>query len=133
MTYLFDTSVIIDFLRKKKSLYDFIASHTDDEIIVSSICVFELYSGIGRNSPSTRDEKTDLLKNLLESFSKIISFDASQAEIAGMLESRLDSKGITIGDIDILIAACAISEGATLVTNNVKHFNRIKELTVLSP
>lgn len=133
MTYLFDTSVIIDFLRKKKSLFDFVSAHRDDEIITSAICIFEVYSGIGRNPLATRSERTVVFQGLLESFSRIVSFDASQAAIAGALEADLDTKGTTIGDIDILIAASALNEGATLVTNNIKHFNRIKNLPVISP
>lgn len=133
MTYLFDTSVIVDLLRKHISLYDFISHHKNDEIITSSICAFELYSGIGRNPINIREEKRTQMKDLLESFSRIVSFDESQAEIAGMLEAQLDSKGATIGDVDILIAACALSEGATLVTSNTKHFSRIKNLSIISP
>lgn len=42
-----------------------------------------------------------------------------------MLRHRLTSSGQPIGAHDILIAAHAVSLGATLVTNNHRHFSRI--------
>ena len=33
-------------------------------------------------------------------------------------------------DVDLLIASIALSSGCSLVANNVKHFERIKELKI---
>ena len=42
----------------------------------------------------------------------------------------LEKDGEIIDDADLFIAACAVDINATLVTNNEKHFKRIKELKV---
>ncbi|MGR3176674.1 MAG: hypothetical protein ACUZ8E_01295 [Candidatus Anammoxibacter sp.] len=39
-------------------------------------------------------------------------------------------KGNVINDADMFIASCALVNGFTLVTNNERHFKRIKELKV---
>lgn len=36
--------------------------------------------------------------------------------------------GLIIDDADMFIAACALVHGLTMVTNNTKHFRRIKGL-----
>ena len=49
---------------------------------------------------------------------------------AAEIYADLYQRGELIGDADILIAATAIVEGHTLVTNNERHFERIKELNI---
>jgi tRNA(fMet)-specific endonuclease VapC len=46
----------------------------------------------------------------------------------GRIRHELDVKGITIGALDMLIAAHALALGATLVSNNAKHFSRVPGL-----
>ena len=48
----------------------------------------------------------------------------------GIVRESLEAKGLPIGPLDTLIAAHAIAFDATLVTNNVKEFKRIKGLQV---
>jgi tRNA(fMet)-specific endonuclease VapC len=40
--------------------------------------------------------------------------------------ARLESMGRPLDDFDLLIGATAIAHGMTLVTNNTKHFQRLK-------
>lgn len=42
----------------------------------------------------------------------------------------LESKGVPIGAMDLLIAAHALALDATLVTNNRAHFSRIAGLRI---
>ena len=51
-------------------------------------------------------------------------------DVFGEIKSNL--KGNIIEDMDILIAATALSHNLILVTNNVKHFKKIKELKLES-
>ncbi|WP_197723366.1 hypothetical protein [Thiomicrorhabdus aquaedulcis] len=48
----------------------------------------------------------------------------------GQLRAYLEASGQVIGAHDMLIAANAVSLNATLVTNNVKEFARIPNLTI---
>ncbi|WP_439647486.1 PIN domain-containing protein [Brucepastera parasyntrophica] len=60
----------------------------------------------------------------------IIPIDISIIEIFSELKSKYDKKGIVIDDFDLLIASTALTHNQILVTNNVKHFNKIKELKI---
>ncbi|WP_343122265.1 PIN domain-containing protein [Synechocystis sp. PCC 6803] len=52
-----------------------------------------------------------------------------EAAIAyGNIRSNLESRGLVIGAMDMLIAAHALSLGVTLVTNNLREFSRINNL-----
>jgi tRNA(fMet)-specific endonuclease VapC len=46
------------------------------------------------------------------------------------IRSDLESKGLVIGPMDMLIAAHAMSLGVTLVTNNIREFSRIPKLSL---
>ena len=69
-----------------------------------------------------------LLKFLSPSLSAV-SFDAEDAEIAGMQRAALEKVGRPIGPYDLLIAGQALRRNWTLVTANVSEFSRIKGLT----
>jgi tRNA(fMet)-specific endonuclease VapC len=44
------------------------------------------------------------------------------------LKARLRKLGQPIADLDLLIASIALDEDAVLVTDNIKHFDKIPEL-----
>ena len=48
----------------------------------------------------------------------------------GRIRSWLKRQGRLIGNNDLFIAAHALSLGAVLVTNNVREFNQVPDLTV---
>jgi tRNA(fMet)-specific endonuclease VapC len=60
----------------------------------------------------------------------VVPFDETCAAEFGAVASELADRGSPIGEFDALIAAHAIVLEVTLVTNNVKHFNRIRGLKV---
>ncbi len=53
----------------------------------------------------------------------------SSPEHYGRLRYDLQSRGVTIGGMDLLIAAHALALGATLVSNNLAHFSRVPNLS----
>lgn len=46
------------------------------------------------------------------------------------IRSDLERSGRPIGNMDLLIASHAVSQGMTLVTNNLKHFSNVSDLKV---
>jgi len=56
--------------------------------------------------------------------------DAHAINIATEIYADLRKRGITIGDVDIFIAAIVIANNGTLITNNTKHFENIEQLKV---
>ncbi len=57
---------------------------------------------------------------------RVGAWDRQAAEVHAGLRHQLRSHGRTIGEMDMLIAAHAISLGAILVTNNTRHFSRLE-------
>ena len=50
----------------------------------------------------------------------------------GRIRHDLETRGATIGGMDLLIAAHSLALAATLVSNNVAHFSRVKGLTAVN-
>jgi tRNA(fMet)-specific endonuclease VapC len=124
MNYIFDTSILIDALRRHKRARDVISKFEDseDNLFISSVTAFELFAG-----QSSKDKtQKKLIANLLDYFNKVdISWKISKK--AGEI-FRDEVKGL--GVPDYLIAATAIEVGAQVVTLNTKHFRQIRNLAI---
>jgi tRNA(fMet)-specific endonuclease VapC len=62
---------------------------------------------------------------------RILPFTHNAAVHAADIWADLKQRGQLIGDLDVLIAAVALSEGLAVVTRNTRHFGRIAGLTVI--
>ncbi|MEI6147392.1 MAG: VapC toxin family PIN domain ribonuclease, partial [Methylococcales bacterium] len=60
----------------------------------------------------------------------LVNFNAESAQLFGMIKADLKQQGNIILDADIMIAAIAVSNRLTLITNNEKHFIRIPNLSL---
>ena len=61
---------------------------------------------------------------------EILSYDDNAAQAYGKIRTHLERKGTTIGSLDLLIAAHALSLKCILVTNNESEFRRVQDLKV---
>ena len=61
---------------------------------------------------------------------KVIPLTLTMAKTAALIQAELRKKGAEIGHTDTLIAGIAITSELQLVTNNTKHFKRIKGLEI---
>jgi predicted nucleic acid-binding protein len=59
----------------------------------------------------------------------IVDIDRPAFDVAIRLYAGLRAAGTPVEDADIMIAATCIRHGLTLITNNVKHFERVSELS----
>lgn len=74
------------------------------------------------------------LHMIVRKFLKIVhvsSWDVEAADWYADIRHQLVSKGLPIGEMDMMIAAHALSLGAVLVTNNIRHFERINAPLIL--
>ena len=128
MKYHLDASTIIDIMRfQRNSLLNFELANIED-LAMSSIVAHELWSGA--NSENVGPRALSTLK-LFTSMIEVIPFDKKAAEYSGMVVGQLSRKGVGIGNVDQMIAGHALSQGAVLITGNVKHFQRVPDLQVL--
>lgn len=127
MKYLLDTNICIYLIneRPQKVLAQF-KRHSLGDIGISSITASELAFGVAK-SGSLRNRAA------LESFLlpiNIVEYDAAAAFAYGDIRATLEKQGKTIGPLDMLIAASALSRQLVLVTNNEKEFRRVSKLKV---
>lgn len=96
-------------------------------ICISSITVSELQYGVYKSNQLKKNIKR--LEEFLSPF-EILAYDENASIYYGKIRSRLEKQGNVIGPLDMLIAAHALSENLTLITNNEKEFKRVKSLKV---
>jgi tRNA(fMet)-specific endonuclease VapC len=94
-----------------------------DEACVSALTRAELLSGL-KKLPSKHRLHTGVRKFLNSVI--ILPWESEAAAFYAEIRYELTRTGNLIGEIDMLIAAHAIAADAVLVTNNTRHFKRIK-------
>lgn len=126
--FLLDTNILIYAIKKNNSaLTQKLFSVPYNEIFVSSITVAELEYGAAN---SKFPEKNFVaMRKFLAPFG-IIDFDKDDAKMYGEVKFDLKNRGCLIGPFDMLIGAQAKARDAILVTNNVREFERIKDLKI---
>jgi len=123
--YLFDTDTIIYWLNGNQEIEEKVEAVGLDRIAYSIISQAELYFGAYKSNYV--EENIDNIEMLLEKLVMLL-FEDKAANIFGHIKSDLKKQGLIILDADIMIASIALAYNLTLVTNNVKHFNRIPDL-----
>jgi len=125
-----DSSFIIDFLFEVKEAVELFKKIKDDRIFTTSISEYEVLVGA-----YLEDYSTKKIEKIVSFFNAIpvLNFDTNSALMASQIASDLIKKGKTIEDEDCLIAGVIFSNDCNeIVTKNIKHFERIPELKVLS-
>lgn len=120
--YLIDSDILIDFLNNKKDSVKLIGGFKESEMSISAITFAEVLEGLVDDSKKYLNVKKGL-KRL-----SILNVDIQIAEKFASVRARLRKQGQLIENMDIFIAATAITCGTILVTRNIKHFKRIKGL-----
>ena len=128
MKYLLDTDICIYLINKKhQNLAQRIVEVPSGDICVSSITQAELEYGVSKSRDKVKNSQA--LSKFLAVIS-VESFDSLAAVSYGQIRADLESRGETIGGMDLLIAGHAKSRGYTVVTNNVREYSRIEGLSV---
>ncbi len=123
---LLDTDACIHLLRGNRNIINKRRNHPD-QVAISFMTVAELYYGVEK-SANPQKNKTVLEQFLLTV--KIINSNSNIASRFGQLKALLEKKGIPLADADLLIATTALETSTLLVTGNIKHYQRIENLTL---
>ena len=127
---MLDSDVCVDVMRGRSPAIRNRLERTDrDEVAVSSIVAAELWTGVSKSAQP--DRSRDAVRAFL-AFVTVLDWPAEAAPTYGEIRARLETAGRSIGALDLLIAAHAIHEKATLVTRNQSEFRRVTGLKVES-
>ncbi len=122
--YLLDTNICIALLRGNRDIARKIIDLGEGACHLSIITLYELM--FGAYYSKREEQEVPKVKQFVERF-PVISLSESVEEYA-IIKTRLRSSGILIDEFDLMIAASALAGGYTLVTDNIKHFQRITDL-----
>ena len=125
-----DTSACAAAMRHDPEIETFLRSRAPGEIALAPPVVAEIEFGIQRLEAGTR--KRILLHRelhrVLETL-RVLEWTGESSVQFGAIKAQLERDGTPIDDMDIAIAAVAVSHGAEVVTANQTHFSRITTLT----
>jgi tRNA(fMet)-specific endonuclease VapC len=127
MKYLLDTNICIYIINEKpeKVLRKF-EQYPVYEFGISSITHAELQYGIEKSK--NRNTNQDALDEFLLPLTILPFHGKKLVTCYGEISASLESKGKTIGPLDMLIAAHALSLDLTIISNNIKEFSKIPNL-----
>lgn len=94
------------------------------EIGLSSVVAAELAYGVAKSGSERNRRALEMFLAPLE----IVPFDERAVWAYGELRVELERRGESIGALDTMIAAHALSLRAVLVTNNTREFSRVNGL-----
>lgn len=127
MSYLIDTNIIIYSIKGDSIVHDHFLKNENIPKSISVITYGELLFGAKK---SKNYEKNLAIVYRIKELFPIIDIDKAIIETFSELKANLHKLDSSIDDFDLLIASTALTMNATLVTNNEKHFNRIKGLKI---
>lgn len=136
MGVILDSSIVIDTERRGDTVGQLLREVAfvigDQKAALSSIGLTELVHGVYRSkTPSMRIRHEMFLQDLLADL-EVVPYTKNTAMLAGRLDGEQRSKGIVIPTTDLLIGATALEIGYAVVTSNIRHFQLIPGLEVIT-
>lgn len=125
---MLDTDGVSFALRGHGQVGAAILGHRPSELCISAITLAELRFGAEKRKSARLDRALDAFAANIS----VMPFDDACAAVFGRIGADLAAKGSPIGEFDVLIAAHAVTLGLTLVTNNAKHFKRVRGLKTVN-
>lgn len=130
LRYLLDTNICIYIAREKPpSVAKRFAQLSAGEVGMSLITYGELRYGAEKSSQRTSALET---LNRLQHLIPVIETNSYTGEHYGAVRAHLERAGTPIGNNDLWIAAHALALEVTLVTNNLREFERVPGLKLVN-
>lgn len=126
MKYMLDTNICIYVIKKKpESVLKKFHEEFNSGLCISMITLAELMHGAEKSQAFEKNKA--MIDELLETL-PVLPLKNSVAYEYAKIRAYLEKRGTPIGVMDMLIAAHAKTEGLTLVTNNMREFERVPDL-----
>ena len=123
--YLLDTNTVSFYIRRSSSVLERRLRRTSAaQVALSVVTEMELRYGLARHP---RLRVGPLVEEFLAGIT-ILPLTSDAARVYGRIRAELEAGGTPIGPLDLMIAAQAVASKATLVSNNLTEFRRIRGL-----
>ena len=125
MTYLVDTDWVASYLNGRSDAVQLLNSLRPSGLAISLITYGEIYDGIyhGRTPQAAERAFRQFLRLVT-----VIPLNRLIMQRFARVRGALRQTGMTLDDSDIMIAATALHYNLILVTRNIRHFARIRQL-----
>ena len=133
MRYVLDTTAFSALMRRDSDLLTLIKGYLPMDIVTVPPVIAEINYGIKRLKNASK--KVLLLKaerDRLLSIINVLPWQSEASKKYGEIKADLEVRGMIIDDFDIAIAAIAMSHKCGVITANLKHFEKIKDLETIS-
>ena len=125
LKYMLDTNIVIYVIKRRPvELLEVFNRHAG-QMCISSITLAELMHGVEKSAMPDHNLRQieDFISRL-----EVLEYGGKAAAHYGEIRGDLERKGTPIGVNDLHIAGHARSEGLTLVSNNLREFERVDAL-----
>jgi len=133
---LLDTSVLIRAEREAVDVWDALLKVREQtgatDVGVSTLALMELAYGVVRADTESRRSSRQRFLSDVSRLLDVYPVTASGATAAGIVEGELSLAGIRVATVDLLIGVTARELGFGIVTHNLRHFESIPGLQVVS-
>ena len=130
MGLIFDSSVLIYLERNLQNIEKIISEREEEPYGISVITVSELLHGVHRaDSEKRRLEREAFVERVIELF-PAYPFDLNAARIYARIWANLVKKGVALGSHDLMIGSTAISMGFSVITTDIRDFEKIPGLKI---
>jgi len=127
MLYLLDTNIVSYVIKgHPMRVRERLMTVPMEQLSISVITEAELLFGVARHPEATR-LKLGVHEFLIRM--RVLPWNSDVARSYADLRAELERRGITMGNLDLMIAAQALAENAILVSND-RAFRRIKQLQI---
>ena len=127
LRYMLDTNICIYVMKHYPPELGDRFNRLADQLCISSITLAELHYGVEKSA--RRLENLQAVEQFVARL-EVMSFSPRAAAHHGQIRAELERAGRPVGAYDMLIGAHARSEGLTVVTNNMREFDRMPGLRV---
>jgi predicted nucleic acid-binding protein len=129
MKYALDTNILTYYLKGNEKILDKVDKEAEnDNIVIPFFAYFEVKKWLSAINSKT---KLQIFEKLFEEYG-INIIDKETLDLSLTIYIKLRKVDIIVDDGDLLIAAYCIKNNYTLVSNNIKHFERIENLQVIN-
>lgn len=130
MAVLIDASIVIEAERGRLDIGPFVESRADEDAFLSVVTASELLHGVHRAvNADQRARRSAFVEGVIERF-PLLDVDVATARAHARVWAELSATGRLIGPHDLWLAASCIAHGLTMVTANVREFERVPGLDV---
>ena len=128
--YLLDTDWVIQALALRQPAARLLHNLEGSVMYISHTSVSELYDGAFTSS--NPDAQLTIFRQFLSGY-RFLGLDDSLMERFAETRIFLRRRGQSIADVDLLIASTVLHHDLTLLTVNVRHFERVPGLRLCQP